>query len=238
MNKRESKLPDLILQQHEGFTVVRGDLFPGGIKAKVLADLLEEISEHEVVYAAHAYGHSGFALGLAGIYNNKKVTLFFAGPETDTYIYLQTKSLNNVTCRVVDDVDHQSKVVDGAKKYAKEHGAYYLPVGFDYPPFTDRMISLARSLPVSPKEVWVSGGSGTTSRCLVKAWPQAKIHAVHLGMQPNADMGTPYVYHVPEHPTDIAYNPPPFPSAAFYDAKIWRFVKQYASKGALIWNIA
>lgn len=31
---------------------------------------------------------------------------------------------------------------------------------------------------------------------------------------------------------------PPFPSLSEYDAKVWRFIKQYASKGALFWNVA
>lgn len=232
------KLPDLILQEHEGFTVVRGDLFPGGIKAKVLASLLEEIKEDEVVYAAQAHGHSGFALGLAGIYNKKKVTLFFPGPEIDTYIYRQTKSLNNVTCVIVDGIKHQREVAETAKRYAEENGCHYMPVGFDYPPFTDRYIALAKSLAIQPAEVWVSGGSGVTSRCLVKMWPEAIIKTVNLGMMPGADFGTPYVFDVPEKPFDTAELPPPYPSAPFYDAKTWRFVKQHAKKGALIWNIA
>jgi hypothetical protein len=30
---------------------------------------------------------------------------------------------------------------------------------------------------------------------------------------------------------------PPFPSAPTYDAKAWKFMKQYASPGALFWNV-
>ncbi|MSU60651.1 MAG: hypothetical protein EXS52_01900 [Candidatus Staskawiczbacteria bacterium] len=233
-----ANLPDLILQNHNGFRVVRGDLFPGGIKSKCLASLLEEVNEKEVVYAAHAYGHSGLALGLAGIYNHKKVTLFFPGPRVSTYIFDQTASLNNVDCVVVDQFSHQSQIVEMAQHYAREHNAHFMPVGFDYPPFTDRLVSLARSLDVNPKEAWVSGGSGTTSRCLAKAWPNAKICTVNLGMMPNVDMGTPHVFHVPEKPEMEAELPPPYPSAKYYDAKIWRFIQQHATKGALIWNIA
>jgi hypothetical protein len=233
-----TNLPDLILQEHQGFLVVRGDLFPGGIKSKCLASLLSEIDEEEVVYAAHAYGHSGLALGLAGIYNRKKVTLFFAGPKVSTYIFDQTKSLNNVNCIVVDDFSHQSEIVEMAKDYAQKHHAHFMPVGFDYPPFTDRLVNLARSLDVNPNEVWVSGGSGTTSRCLVEAWPKAIINTVNLGMMPNANMGTKHVFHVPEKPIDKAEVLPPYPSAIYYDSKIWRFVREHATKRALIWNTA
>ncbi|MSU55715.1 MAG: hypothetical protein EXS51_00180 [Candidatus Taylorbacteria bacterium] len=234
---RNTKLPDLILQNHEDFLVVRGDLLPGGIKAKCIAEVFSEIKKGEVVYAAHAYGHSGYALGLAGLYHNKKVTLFFSGPEVDTCIYTKTKSLNNVTCNIIDEVSHQKDLVTIAREYAKKNGAYFIPIGFDYPSFTRHLIALAKSLPISPKEVWVAGGSGTTSRCLTKAWPNAKINTVNLGMMPDAKMaGT--IYKVPEKPFNRAELPPPYPSSPWYDSKIWRFVKEHATPGALIWNIA
>src|SRR3989338_8657358 len=102
-----------------------------------------------------------------------------------------------------------------AKNYAKKHHAYFMPVGFDYPPFTDRLVDLARSLPVTPKEVWVSGGSGVTSRFLAKAWPPAVINTVDLKMMFGADMGIPHVFYVPEKPTDKANMPPPYPSAPY-----------------------
>jgi len=234
-----NKIPKLIIQKHSYFNVVRGDLSPGGIKAQCLTPLLaEDIREQEVVYCAHAYGHSGFALGLSGLYTGKKVTLFLTGPEADTYIQRQARSLNNVECIVLYNIKHQSQLVNLAKQYANEHGAHYLPIGFNCDPCNKRMIALAQSLPVDPKEVWVSGGSGTTSRCLVKAWPKAVINTVNLGMMPNADMGTNNVYFSGEDPETEAVLPPPYPSARYYDAKIWRFVKEHASKGSLIWNIA
>ena len=30
---------------------------------------------------------------------------------------------------------------------------------------------------------------------------------------------------------------PPYPSAPTYDAKVWPFVKEFASPGSLIWNV-
>jgi hypothetical protein len=30
---------------------------------------------------------------------------------------------------------------------------------------------------------------------------------------------------------------PPFPSVPTYDAKAWKFIKQYAKPGALFWNV-
>ena len=233
-------LQPLIIQYHDGFKVVRGDLYQGGIKCRVLTELLsEEIREKEVVYTGCYFGHSGFALGLAGLYTNKRVTLFLPAPERDTYIHRQVKSLNNVRCIVVDTALHQDGTVGEAKQYAERSGAHLLPVGFNYHPFTERLISLARSLDVDPEEVWVSGGSGTTSRCLIEAWPKAKINTVNLGVRPNADMGTPYkIWTVSEKLNEESSDTPPYPSARYYDAKIWRVVREHAQPGALIWNIA
>lgn len=45
------------------------------------------------------------------------------------------------------------------------------------------------------------------------------------------------VYKAPEKFDQKAKNPPPYPSAAHYDAKVWQFVKKHAKKGALIWNV-
>ncbi len=227
----------LILQEHDGFNVVRGDLFPGGIKAKCVAEVFPQIPEQEVVYAGHAYGHSGYALGLAGLYHNKKVTLFFAGPEVMTCIHAKARSLNNITCYFMEGVAHQKNLAGLAEHYAEMRSAYYMPIGFECKMFVEHLVEMARNLPVRPEEVWVAGGSGTTSRCLAMAWPEARINTVNLGMMPNAlMMGT--VYQAPEKPTDRGEFPPPYPSSPWYDSKIWRFVKEHATKGALIWNIA
>lgn len=236
MNKL--KFGDLILQTHESFAVVRGDLFPGGIKSKCLHSMLRDINEEEIVYAAHLYGHSGFALGLAALYYNKRVTLFFAGTEKITYILGQTKSLNNVRCIFVDDCKHQFEVIERAKRHAHDRSAYYMPVGFDCERFNDELIKEARSLCGDPDEVWTPAGSGTTARCLRQAWPKTKLRVVNLRMMPDLAVEADSVFAVPEAPTEEAEIRTPYPSAIYYDAKIWRFAKQFATSGALIWNIA
>jgi hypothetical protein len=229
---------DLIVQEHSGFIVVRGDLYPGGIKARCLLELMSEIDKDEIVYAAHPYGHSGLALGLTGLYNNKKITLFFAGREVDSYILDQTRSLNNVRCIFVDSCIHQSQLIETAKKYARDNYAYYMPIGFNFKAFNDRLIQEARSLKITPAEVWVAAGSGTTARCLARAWPDAKLNVVNLGMMPSLEVEANDIFLAPENPNKEAELPPPYPAASYYDAKIWRFVKAHATKGALIWNIA
>ncbi|MDB5204541.1 MAG: hypothetical protein JWP09_569 [Candidatus Taylorbacteria bacterium] len=229
-----------VIQQHQGFNVVRGDLYPGGLKCRVLTQLFHEvIREKEVAYAGCYFGHSGFALGTAGFLTGKKIKLFLPSPEKDTYIHRQVVSLNNVSCVTVDTAEHQDGTFGEASKYASQNGAYLLPIGFDYDAFNSRYVDVIQSLCESPEEVWVSGGSGVTAKCLQIAWPNTRVNVVNLNVRPNAHFGSPHqVWNIPEKLSEEVWNPPPWPSAVFYDAKEWQIVREHAKPGALIWNIA
>ena len=45
---------------------------------------------------------------------------------------------------------------------------------------------------------------------------------------------SPYKIDKPVKVTDA----PPYPSEAFYDAKLWQFFRKQGAKDALIWNVA
>ena len=45
---------------------------------------------------------------------------------------------------------------------------------------------------------------------------------------------SPYKFDKPVKDSDA----PPYPSEAFYDAKLWQFCRKQGAKGALIWNVA
>jgi len=85
--------------------------------------------------------------------------------------------------------------------------------------------------------VWSLAGSGCLTRALQQAWPQARVHAVSMGFS-HAKLGNATVHITPEAPTEPAEIRPPYPSAAHYDAKIWRFVSTAGSDDALVWNVA
>lgn len=213
----------------------------GGIKCRVLTDLFaSDINEEEVVYTGYYFGHSGFALGLAGLATEKRVALFLPSPYKDTYIQRNVESLNNVTCHIID-TEHQDGAVGAAKAYAAKTGGYLLPVGFNYPAFTDKYIALMQSLDIHPEEVWVSGGSGVSARCLIQAFPDTQINVINLNVRSNAQLGSPYkIWNIPEPLSSPASDEkiPPYPSALYYDAKIWQVVHKHAKPGAFVWNIA
>jgi hypothetical protein len=131
---------------------------------------------------------------------------------------------------------YMSVVRARARAYCAVSGAKLLPFGLDCPVFIDALASLAKSMPVSPREVWTVAGSGVLARALQKAWPDAEFHAVRIGASPNA--GRAIVHEAPEKFEQDAKIPPPFPSCSNYDAKAWRFIRQHAKPGALFWNVA
>lgn len=111
-----------------------------------------------------------------------------------------------------------------------------MPVGFDTEEFSQEVIKTALSLPIQPKEVWLLSGSGTLARALHRAWPHAQFNIVNMGFTKPTIPAR--VFNVRENTEEEAYDKPPYPSANYYDAKLWHFAKKHASPGALVWNVA
>jgi hypothetical protein len=123
-----------------------------------------------------------------------------------------------------------------------------LPIGFDHPSVVASIANVATSITntsagrasevssrFEPTEVWTVGSSGTLTRGLQQAWPDASFHCVAVGHK--GDYGRAKVYRCEIPFNKEAKVKPPFPSAPTYDAKVWEFMKQYASPGALFWNV-
>ena len=91
-----------------------------------------------------------------------------------------------------------------------------------------------------PSEIWSVGSSGTISRGLQLAFPEIPVNVVSVGHKMNEREIGRAKYYRSEYQFDKAikeYEMPPFPSAPTYDAKAWKFVKEYAKEGALFWNV-
>ncbi len=224
----------LLVHKIAGFQVVRGDLVVGGIKRLALELALSKIKESKVACAVHEFGHSGLALAFATEKCGKETHLFWVGKPNITYITEHLKSFSNIRSHFVDGFEKQHETGSFVENWAKENKALYLPIGFNCELFRNELINIAKETISLPEEVWVTVGSGTTIACLREAWPSAKINGVNLGFLNHDNVE----FTVLEKADEVAEKFPPYPSAPFYDAKIWRFVKKHASKGAVIWNIA
>lgn len=129
-----------------------------------------------------------------------------------------------------------SNVQAKAKAYCIATGATLLPFGLDVPLVRDGIATVADSLGLNPAQVFTVAGSGTLTRALQQAWPNAEFIAVQVGRTP--EIGKAKLLIAPEKFEDDAKVKPPFPSCSNYDAKAWRFIKQHAMQGALFWNVA
>lgn len=224
--------PAPVIEEYSGILVVRDDLIPGGTKRRVLDRLL--VGADEFVYASPAYGYAQIALAYACAARGLRATVFTAKRNAP---HPRTQEARSAGAKIVMvPTGYLSNVRAKARAYAETVGAALLPFGFDTPAFLAGLADVARTLPMTPSEVWTVAGSGTLSRALQQAWPGAAFHAVQVGREPQA--GAARVYTAPEAFEDDARERPPFPSCSNYDAKAWRFVSRHASPGALFWNVA
>lgn len=119
-------------------------------------------------------------------------------------------------------------------------------------------------IPSDPETMWVVAGSGTLLSILRKVFPDTKFKVVAVGKTIWADQltdrdtlyiatdKTKYKRNAKTYGFDKywedddfesiefwqeADDPPPFDSTPEYDAKVWRYVKKYASDGDYLWNV-
>lgn len=227
-------LPPLEVREHDGIRVVRDDLIDGGTKVRVVPALLEGFDE--VVYAGPAQGHAQVALARACELTGKRGVLFTPARKEPHELTLEAMAHG---LHVVFVPAGRLSVLNArARDYCALTGAFHAPLGLLLPGMGEALTELARSLPETPTEVWVTAGSGTLASALARAWPDAELNAVQVGKVPALPPHA-RLWQAPEAFHDPATGQlPPFPSALCYDAKAWRFVAEHASPGALFWNVA
>ena len=231
--------PEPVVEEHDGFLVVRDDLLGGGSKIR-FADYLIRSDDNikEWVYGSSpATGYAQISLGHLCKKYDKSAVVFMADRAIEKRHQYQIEAINTgVDMRWVPN-----GMLSVTEKRARDYVSYsptsrrLLPIGFDDPTVLASVISVAQSMPITPSEVWTVGSSGTLTRGLQLAWPDASFHCVCVGH--SGEYGKAKLYK-----SKYAFNKetkvlPPFPSAPTYDAKAWEFMLVYASPGALIWNV-
>ncbi len=138
------------------------------------------------------------------------------------------------TMIMVPGTDHDD-AIKAAQDYAQAHPqSVLLPLGFAMPEYEQELANVARSLPVTPDQVWVASGTGTLTRAFQQAWPQAEHHAVVVkdkGSTGNA------IRHMLT--AEFQQVSPPFPSSDTFDAKAWTLMLCEGRRDGhtLFWNI-
>jgi hypothetical protein len=225
-------LPPPVIEEHAGYLVVRDDLIPGGTKQRAIAPLLS--AGDEFVYAGPAFGYAQIALAHGCRIAGKKATVFVAKRDKPHKRTLEAAAAGAKIVQV--PYGYLSNVQCQAREYCMLSGASLLPFGMDHPEFLAALTEVARGLNISPAQVWSVAGSGTLTRALQAAWPEARFFAVVVGGSP--DVGRAHAYYAPEPFEKDAREPPPFPSCSNYDAKAWRLLSRLAPRGSLFWNVA
>ena len=232
-------LPAPVVEEHEGILVVRDDLIGGGSKMRFADYLIQSQPEiKEWVYGSSpATGYAQISLAhLCGRYD-KKAVIFMADRAVEKRHSYQLQAIEAGAIMHWIPNGMLSVTEKRARDYVAEDPKRrrLLPIGFDHPTVIASIIRVARSMDVSPDEVWTVGSSGTLTRGLQLAWPRSSFHCVRVGH--SGEYGKAKTYQ-----SKYAFNKatkvlPPFPSAPTYDAKAWEFIKDHASPGALFWNV-
>lgn len=230
-------LPAFVVEAVDGRFVLRDDHVLGGSKRRALGVLFE--GKREVVYAGPAFGYAQVALAYEGRERGCRATVFVAKRDEPTALTLEAKAAGAQVVQV--PFGRLSNVKAKARRYCEITGALLLPFGLDDPRFRDAMAEAASSVrvagaPVGGREVWCACGSGTLTRSLQQAFPEAEHVAVQVGTEAG-DVGRARRLKAEERFEQRAQEPPPFPSAAHYDAKVWRLFRDKAAPGALFWNV-
>ena len=230
----------MTIENHNGITVLRDDLLPGGTKSTFIGSLLNPGKDF-YVYASPVYG--GFQIALAHYCRSigKQAVIFCAKrkePYTNT---LMAKAAGAIVYQVPNG--YLSNCTAKAKVFCEKNNAQLLSFGANYPEaiaaIADRMRSVSLSLGYEPSKIYCAVGSGTLLKGLIQGTETARIVGVLVGAE--------YSEAVPDRVTLIRYPKrfafeskavAPFPSCANYDRKAWEYcMKEHVKDKVLFWNV-
>ena len=239
INDWEDSLPSPMIEEHEGIQVVRDDLLGGGSKIRFADYLVQSQPEiEEWVYGSSpATGYAQISLSYLCLKYGKKAVIFMAERAWDKLHDYQIEALKAGADMKWVPNGMLSVTEKRARDYVEQDPKVrrLLPIGFHHDTVIASIVRVALSMDVRPNEVWTVGSSGTLTRGLQLAWPDADFHCVTVGHKGDYGRAKTYRCEIPfNKPAKLI---PPFPSAITYDAKAWEYIKQHASPGALFWNV-
>lgn len=237
--------PSVVVKEHEGFLVARDDLFEYGSKTRFADHLIQSRTETEYVYGGSpAQGYAQISLAFLCRKYGKKCIIYSPERSLENLSPQQHKAISlGAEMRWIKTYGGMSPCIKAASSYCDDNKKerFHLPLGLDHPVVLGGIVKVARSLNVNPKRVFTVAGSGTLSRGMQLAFPDAQVYAIQVGrtMSPE-EYGRATVL---KSPYDFKQNiksseMPPYPAIANYDAKVWKFAKEFGESGDLIWNVA
>ena len=239
------QFPDLIIEKHDEFYVVRDDLLEGGSKVRFGDFMVKNLPYKVFAYGgSNKVGWGNISLAYLCRKYGKHAVSFYAARKVPTA--------------------HQEKYLEyggeirwvkmGMLSVTKAHAKWFVeenpeermnvPIGLEHDSVFGSIIKVARNIDVVPDVVWTVGSSGTLSRGLQMAWPYAEFHCIQTGHGMDQEEAGKAIVHPVKYKFDQAVRKkeelPPFPSAKEYDAKVWKPMMELhdPNKINLFWNVA
>lgn len=224
--------------------VVRDDLLGYGSKIRFVDFIIRNLPHKEIVFGScPATGYAQISLPYVARKYNKKSVFFMAKRHPSKYTKYQKRGIElGVDYRWVN-MGMLTVTESRAKKYVAENpdDRFLFPLGLDHESVVNSIVKVCKEgIDIKPTEVWSVGSSGTINRGLQKAYPDIDVHVVQVGHKMNENQLGRAKLHVSEYKFDQKVKDedmPPFPSVPTYDAKAWKFVKEYAKDGSMFWNV-
>jgi len=258
--------PPIKVERIEGLQrevyVARDDLLLGGTKQRAIVPFLLDMANEgakEFVYASPPSGFAQVALASVCKHLGFPCVLFCVGrddggiPSANLHEFaVLAGSFGAVTYTL----PYLRVAEAAATEYASARdGAMKLPLGFDAPEFrahleeaiAEQWGHVLDAMGGEPSEIWLPIGSATLGTVFRSVVPDhIHLHCVDVHVLRANDerilrlceLPNVHYHDVPEIFTNPVEKPPPLPSNAYYDAKLWRFVSEKAAEKALWWNVA
>jgi hypothetical protein len=233
--------------------VVRDDLLPGGTKTRALDYLIGHDPDfamiQEWVYGeAPAHGYAQIALPIVCGRYGKRAVLFMADRRQETWHHCQKRGMEEGGIYHWVPNGMLSVTRKRARDYVNESPLTrkQVPMGGDVPSAVACLVRAMRQMyvPFAPTDVWSVISSGTLSRALQEAFPNATVHGVVVGHHPTLEQSGRAVLYQSSYKFAQpikAQDAPPYPSVAEYDAKLWPIYQSWRTThpdaNVLIWNV-
>jgi hypothetical protein len=223
------------IAEYQGVSIVREDLLPGGSKSRFMH--LAFKGADEVCYASSHCGGGQVALAHAAKRLGKVATIFAAARAQMHPRQVEAMSLGAKYVWVRPG--YQSVLNARLRAHCGATGASAAPFGLAVPGATDIIAEAASRIPVKPRYVWVSAGSGLLARSLRQAFPDAELHAVRVGAE--VDVPGAVMHAFPKAYGWACQVDVPFSIDQHYESKTYQLMKVWQAdtkpKGeVLFWN--
>lgn len=230
-----------VIERHNDFYVVRDDLLDYGSKIRFIDYLVKNDGDEWVFGGANKVGWGPISLTYVCNRYGKKATFFMAKRKVPTWHQQKVLDMGATIHWIANGMLNNTKAK--ARYYYEEDpvNRRVLPLGLEHPTVLGSIIKIARSLNVKPSEIWTVASSGTLSRGLQMAFPDVPVFAVEIGHKMSEyERGRATVIKcLYKYDREVKEEElPPYPSEKFYDAKVWKYVKEQGKPNALIWNVA